>query len=105
MTETKEVPMRTAAEKLAVRNMGAAYTNLKTALEQYCEAYAAISEDPDTKVGDDGYAGPLVADMLAGMVGLLSCEIGALDGGTEDRAIRAIAAAHHLIDKNGDIGF
>ena len=43
------------------------------------------------KVGEDGYAGEYVLDMLRALVKLLSMERGSLDGGTWDHKVRELA--------------
>jgi len=82
--------------------VGVAWTAMKVAAENYCEAYAALS-DGESRIGDDGYADEYMADILNALIKLLSCETGKLDGGTEDRAVRAIAEKAGLLNDRGDI--
>jgi len=79
--------------------VGVAWTAMKVAAENYCEAYEAHTG----RIGDDGYADEYMADILNALIKLLSCETGKLDGGTEDKAIRAIAAKAGLLNDRGDI--
>ena len=79
--------------------VGVAWTAMKVAAANYCEAYEACTG----RIGDDGYADEYMADILNALIKLLSCETGALDGGTQDRAVRAIAAKAGLLNENGEI--
>lgn len=81
------------------REMAEAWMALARAAHKYCDAYRRDC----CPIGDDGYAGEYMADILNALIKLLSAEIGNLDGGDCDRYIRSIAEEHNLVDKNGDI--
>ena len=61
-------------------------------LERYCLAFWDLNE---SEVGDDGYTGRYIEEILHGLRGLESAQ-GRFDGGTLDKTLCEIAAAHKL---------
>jgi hypothetical protein len=64
------------------------------ALSAIAEAYKLAHFSGGDAIGTDGYASPYFEDMCRAMIKLLSLDIGRLDGGTCDGAVRALASEH-----------
>jgi hypothetical protein len=64
------------------------------ALNAIAEAYKLAHFSAGDPIGTDGYAEPYFTDMCRAMIKLLSMDIGRLDGGTCDGAIRQLATDH-----------
>lgn len=61
-------------------------------LEQYAEEHRGRYDD--TPIGEDYVLGCAFEDIARGLLMLLNGEIGRLDGGTVDAAIRSMCAKH-----------
>lgn len=60
-----------------------------------------LYEDPNEyAIGDDYVQGPIVADMLVSLLGLLDFETGRIDCGRVDNWVRETAAVHNLVQYN-----
>jgi hypothetical protein len=66
------------------------------ALLRALRAYAASLRAQGYTMGTDYYAAPLLADILSAASGLLSLDIGRLDAGEMDHALRALATENDI---------
>jgi hypothetical protein len=69
------------------------------ALNAIADAYKLAQFSAGDPIGTDGYACPYFEQMCNALIKLLSCDIGRLDGGTCDGAIRQLATDN---DCDGD---
>ena len=70
-----------------------AVMGLMDSVQEYADAHRKRYDD---LVGDDGYIGVYIEEIVEGIKGILSGEIGRLSGGIVEQRLRVFAAANHL---------
>jgi hypothetical protein len=88
ISDILKVGLKLATTNYQKQRLKNAYLRMLEGTMTFMHAYEAHFEQP---IGEDGYCGPAIAEILSGLKALLNTEVGDLDLAATERRMRELA--------------